>query len=289
MITVIAPGPLATIQDLGRPGLGHLGIGMSGAADRPAHARANALVGNEPDAATIEMTLGRLRVRFESATTIAFTGGLCVLKLDGVQIPAEVAVDVLAGQELRVGAPSSGLRSYLAVAGGIDVPSVLGSRSTDTLSGLGPPRLASGEVLPVGPSRPAPRPPSPPSTRARPEGDRVPLTVWPGPRDDWFTPGALETLCAATWTVTPDTNRVGARLSGPTLDRTIARELPSEGMVTGALQVPPNGQPILFLADHPVTGGYPVIGVVTDADLSRAAQLRPGQTLRFRLEPALGR
>ena len=285
MITVLAPGPLSTIQDRGRPGLAHLGIGASGAADRDSHDLANALVGNRDDAATIEMTLGRLRVRFETAAAIAVTGAGCPLKLDGSLVPAGELVRVLAGQELRVGAPSSGLRSYLAVAGGIDVPTVLGSRSTDTLSGLGPAKLSPGQVLALGPLPPAQRP-----TRPTPRlDDDRPLTVIPGPRNDWFDPAALETLCRATWTVTPDTNRVGARLTGPALERSINRELPSEAMVAGALQVPPNGQPILFLADHPVTGGYPVIAVVTEADVSRAAQLRPGATVAFALHPTVRR
>ncbi len=105
----------------------------------------------------------------------------------------------------------------------------------------------------------------------------------PGPRQDWFTPEALTTLCSATWTVTVDANRVGVRLAGPVLERSRPDELPSEAMVVGALQVPPSGQPVIFLADHPVTGGYPVIAVITDDDLAMAAQLRPGQGVRFRL------
>ena len=215
---------------------------------------------------------------------IAVTGAGCPLNLDGNLVPAGELVRVLAGQELRVGAPSSGLRSYLAVAGGIDVPTVLGSRSTDTLSGLGPAKLTPGQVLALGPLPPAPRP-----TRPSSPVDDGPLIVVPGPRDDWFQPSACETLCRATWTVTPDTNRVGARLTGPALERSIIRELPSEAMVAGALQVPPNGQPILFLADHPVTGGYPVIAVVTQSDVCRAAQLRPGATVTFALHPTVGR
>lgn len=292
MITVITPGPLATIQDLGRPGLAHLGIGRSGAADRVSHRRANALVGNVEDAATVEMTLGRLRVRFESRTTIALTGAACVLKLDGLIIPNEAPVTVAAGQELRVGPPSSGLRTYLAIARGIDVPPVLGSRATDMLSGLGPPKLAAGDHLAVGaairdddnPNRKyGPGAGQGARLAAGPPPDpRSPLTIIAGPRSDWFTDDAQQTLCTATWTVSADTNRVGARLTGPALERSVRRELPPEPMVVGALQVPPKGQPILFLADHPVTGGYPVIGVVIEADLPRAAQLRPGQPVHFR-------
>jgi biotin-dependent carboxylase-like uncharacterized protein len=293
VITVVSPGPMSTVQDLGRPGFGHLGIGRSGAADRPAHLMANRIVGNEAGDATIEMTLGRLRVRFADDAVIALTGAAVGATCGaargaasaGATVPMETAFTVPAGQELRVGAPRTGLRTYLAVRGGITVPPVLGSRSTDTLSGIGPARLAAGMTLPVGsavarggPLRPAERRLLPALRRTSGE-----LRVIPGPREDWFTPQALRVLCDSTWTVTPDADRVGVRLAGPTLERTRTDELPSEPMVTGALQVPASGQPIIFLADHPVTGGYPVIAVITDADLALAAQLRPGHGVRFRL------
>jgi biotin-dependent carboxylase-like uncharacterized protein len=299
VITVIAPGPLSTVQDLGRPGFGHLGISRSGAADRPAHLTANSIVGNEASDATIEMTLGRLRVRFTQDTVIALAGADCEAEVAGESIPMYRAAAVRAGQEVRVGAPRTGLRTYLAVRGGITVPAVLGSRSTDTLSGIGPAPLAAGAVLPVGTadatgSRPAHRSllrslrrtseAVDKTTRDAPtDGDGSVLTLIPGPRQDWFTPEALTTLCSFTWTVTVDANRVGVRLSGPVLERARSDELPSEAMVAGALQVPPSGQPVLFLADHPVTGGYPVIAVVTEEGLSVAAQLRPGQGVRFRV------
>jgi biotin-dependent carboxylase-like uncharacterized protein len=175
------------------------------------------------------------------------------------------------------------LRSYLAVRGGVAVEPVLGSRSTDSLSGLGPEPLRAGTLLPVGDTGELP-----PIhvDQAPPPGRRAGvLRVLPGPRDDWFAPGALEALCGRPYVVSQDSNRVGVRLHGPELVRAREGELPSEGMVTGAVQVPPSGQPIVFLADHPPTGGYPVIAVVLTADLPVAAQLRPGDPVRFTIRP----
>jgi allophanate hydrolase subunit 2 len=166
------------------------------------------------------------------------------------------------------------------VAGGIAVAPVLGSRSTDTLAWVGPPPVEAGTVLPVGGTGGEPRPhdtPRPP----RPG----PLRVVPGPRDDWFAPDALDVLCGSAYTVAADSNRVGLRLEGPALRRTRDGELPSEGMVLGAVQVPPSGTPVVFLADHPPTGGYPVIGVVEPDDLWQCAQLRPGEEVRFTCRP----
>jgi biotin-dependent carboxylase-like uncharacterized protein len=188
---------------------------------------------------------------------------------------------VPAGAEIRLGTPESGLRSYLAVRGGLDVPPVLGSRAADTMAGLGPAPLVPGSVLPIGQDRdPYPAVDFAPQRNYPAE---LTLRVIPGPRADWFTAAALDTLCGNDYLITPDSNRVGVRLSGPPLERRIEGELPSEATVLGALQVPASGQPILFLADHPVTGGYPVIAVVTEADIDLAAQGRPGQTVHFRL------
>jgi biotin-dependent carboxylase-like uncharacterized protein len=275
MIEIVRPGPLATIQDLGRPGLAALGVGRSGAADRRSLRLANRLVGNPEGAAAIEITLGGLAVRFDRLTRVALAGAPCDARI-AMNAPAYLP----AGAELRLGTPEAGLRTYLAVAGGIDVPAVLGSRATDTLAGLGPERLRTGMRLPLGPARG-----EPPGVDAapvrRPDPEPV-LRVQLGPRDDWFGAQAVEALLAACWEVTADADRVGIRLGGPALERRVDRELPSEGMVEGALQVPPSGRPVLFLADHPVTGGYPVIGVVAAADIPAAAQLRPGGRVRFR-------
>ncbi|MEV7010313.1 biotin-dependent carboxyltransferase family protein [Streptosporangium sp. NPDC051022] len=284
MIEVIAPGPYATVQDLGRPGYAHLGVPHSGAADAPSLRLANRLVGNPEGAAGIELTFGGAALRFVTGAWVAVTGADCplVVAVRGRSLPRGMRAPfwVAAGGELRVAIPAAGLRTYVAVRGGLDTPVVLGSRSTDSLCGLGPPVLRAGAVLPVGPVHDLP----PLTVDAAPPA-APPDVLWalPGPRDDWFVPGALAGLCAQPYRVSQDSNRVGVRLNGPRLERARDAELPSEGVVAGAVQVPPDGQPILFLADHPPTGGYPVIAVLTSAALAAAAQLRPGDPVRFRL------
>jgi len=280
VIEILRPGLLTTVQDLGRPGYGSLGVGASGAADRGSLRLANRLVANVEAAAALELTFGSLTARFHTAGTIALTGAPCPATVDRRTVSMNGPISVRAGQRLEVSTPAQGLRTYLAVRGGIDLPPVLGSRSTDTLSGLGPAPLTTGSCLPIG--RETDGDPVVDLAPVRGLAPDTALRILPGPHDNWFTAGALATLCSAPYQVTEHVNRVGARLSGPVLERAIGAEMPSEGMVNGALQVPPNGQPVLFLADHPVTGGYPVIAVVIDQDIDHAAQLRPGQTLRFR-------
>jgi biotin-dependent carboxylase-like uncharacterized protein len=280
MITVVRPGPLSTVQDLGRPGYAHLGVPRSGALDAPALARANRLVGNPPSAAGLETTLLGCAVRFAGAATVAVTGAPAAVLLDGEPMPFDAPFDVSAGSVVDVGRATAGVRSYLAVRGGIDVEPVLGSRSTDTLSGLGPPRLAKAMTLPVGvvdgggTGTPGT---GTPGTGEPVEGGDVVLRLRFGPRDDWF--GGLDRFLGVAYTVSPVSNRVGARLTGPALTRARPGELPSEGVVLGAVQVPADGQPLVFLADHPTTGGYPVIGVVDD--VTPLAQARPGTTVTF--------
>jgi len=274
-LTVLAPGPLTTVQDTGRPGQAALGIGRSGSCDRDSAALANRLVGNPVDAAVLEVTFGGLAVRAEADLLVVTTGARCP------GAPHAAPTLLRRGQELRLGLPVSGLRSYLAVRGGVDVVPVLGSRATDVLAGLGPAVVAAGDVLPVGePSAPLPGVDLAPV--AEPCAGELTVSVLPGPRADWFGDPGWTGLTGQAWTVTSESNRVGLRLAGEPLRRIRDGELPSEGMERGALQVPPSGTPVLFLADHPVTGGYPVIGYVTDADVDRCGQLRPGQTLRFR-------
>ncbi|MGY1742145.1 MULTISPECIES: 5-oxoprolinase subunit C family protein [unclassified Blastococcus] len=275
-VTVLATGPLTTVQDLGRPGRGALGVGRSGAADRGAAALANRMLGNEPGAALLEVTLGGLALRAEADLTVVTTGARCAGS-DAHNAPRPLR----AGEELRLGAPEAGLRTYVGLRGGITVEPVLGSRSTDVLSGLGPPVVSAGDVLPVGTAR-EPMPDADLAPLADLPAGEVTVRVLPGPRRDWFGDDAWAALTAEPWQVTADSNRVGLRLDGVPLRREREGELPSEGMVRGALQVPPSGLPVLFLADAPVTGGYPVIGYVTDADVDGCAQLRPGQTLRLR-------
>jgi biotin-dependent carboxylase-like uncharacterized protein len=253
-------------------------VPRSGALDQPALALGNRLVGNPPDAAGLETTSTGVVLRAASATTFAVTGAACDVRVDGRPAGWGEPVPVPAGAEIRIGPAIDGLRSYVAPAGGIDVPPVLGSRSTDLLSGLGPAPLAAGDRLPLG--RPG-RASYGPEAVPRPRGDRVRIRL--GPRADWFEPSAIEGLDGATYRVAADSNRIGLRLTGPAVRCARADELPSEGMVLGAVQVPPSGQPVVFLHDHPTTGGYPVIGVVSEEDLSVCAQARPGDRLTLRV------
>ncbi|MFJ8536780.1 biotin-dependent carboxyltransferase family protein [Streptomyces sp. NPDC093591] len=278
-LSVVRAGALTTVQDLGRPGHAHLGVPRSGALDGPAAALVNRLVGNAPEAAVLETTLNGCAVRPRSTVTVAIGGAPCRVTVDGRPVAWGAPVRVPSGALLDVGAATSGVRSYLAVSGGITVEPVLGSRSTDLLSGLGPPPLTDGTVLPLGRSTQfhacvdvAPQ--------AAPPVELV-LRVTPGPRDDWFTPAAVRAFTSRTYRVSPASNRIGLRTEGPALERAITRELPSEGVVLGAVQVPPDGRPVVFLADHPTTGGYPVIAVVRAADLPAAAQAVPGTPVRF--------
>lgn len=283
-LTVVEPGLSSTVQDLGRPGLMALGVAEAGALDRAALRQANRLVGNDGGEAGIESLNGGLVLAAHTHHVLAVTGagvGLTIVGPDGRRREAVLGTPFLLreGEVLIQAMPSSGLRAYTAVRGGLASEMVLGSRSTDSMSGLGPPALTRGMRLPVGRARPGALVGDPEALRRRvvPEA----LRVVPGPRDDWFGDDALVRLCDTDWTVTSESNRIGLRLQGPALARIRKGELPSEGTVRGALQVPPSGLPVLLLADHPVTGGYPVIAVVVSADLDRAAQLPPGSVLRF--------
>jgi biotin-dependent carboxylase-like uncharacterized protein len=280
VLTVLACGPLATVQDRGRPGFAAVGVPRSGAADAASAGLANRLVGNDDSAAVLEATAGGLRVRAERTVLVAVTGAPAPVTVDGMAAPFGAPLTLGAGAVLSLGVPPVGLRTYVAVRGGVDVPPVLGSRSTDTLSGLGPAPLSPGDRLPVGTLQA--EEPFVDIAAVRAPSSAPVLRILPGPRRDWLDPGAWTALTSSEWTVTADSNRVGLRLAGPELARALTDELPSEGLVPGAVQVPPDGAPVLFLADHPVTGGYPVLAVVTTADLGAAAQLRPGDSLRFR-------
>lgn len=281
ILEVLASGPLAIVEDLGRPGLAHLGVTGSGAADRRAHTLANRLLANPDWAATVEVTLGGFTVRVDGGDLdIAVTGADPAAQIDGIPFGANSVARIRDGQVIALNTPRAGLRSYLAVRGGIAVEPVLGSRSYDTLSGLGPAPLAAGDRIDVGsPGGCFPHldvaPVAAVGTAA------VTLRVFPGPRDDWFA--EPDALVHTSWTVSGRSDRVGVRLTGrPLALRLPHRQLPSEGMIRGAVQVPPNGQPVILGPDHPVTGGYPVIGVVADADIDALAQVRPGQHVRLR-------
>ncbi|MDE3130849.1 MAG: biotin-dependent carboxyltransferase family protein [Acidobacteriota bacterium] len=289
-VEVLAPGALTTIQDLGRPGWAHIGVPRSGAADRPALRIANRLVGNADGAAALETTLSGPRLRFDGAAELALTGAPVGARIAGRAVPMNHAFEVEAGEELKLAVARAGLRTYIAVRGGIVAPLALGSAATDILTGLGPAPLAAGDVLEVGPARsrveaeggdgrpiwsPAPSPPPPVGLP-----DSL-LRVIVGPRSDWFTADSIKRLFSEPFGVDQASNRIGIRLTGQAFERARSGELPSEGLVPGAIQVPTDGQPIMLLADHPTTGGYPVIAVVHSDDLPLAAQLRPGQHLRF--------
>lgn len=292
-LVVETAGLQALIQDRGRPGRADVGISSSGALDRSAADRAARLVGNMPGTACLESVLGGLSLRAAGDQVLAVTGAAVELEVvstesteDGWRPRTGLPFALKDGQTLRVGAPSDGLRVYVAVRGGIDVPAVIGSRATDTLAGLGPTALSDGDRLAVGrdPGTAVDWPlevaGAPVDEKTSPSGP-LEVRVVLGPRDDWFTPEALESFQEQEWVVAAASDRVGARLEGQELARSIERELPSEGTVPGSIQVPASGLPVVFLRDHPVTGGYPVIACVLEADLDLMAQAAPGRTVRF--------
>jgi biotin-dependent carboxylase-like uncharacterized protein len=285
-LEVLATGPLVLVEDDGRPGLAAVGVGRSGAADRGSYRLGARLVGHGPGRAALEVLLGGLSLRAHGRVTVALTGAPTPVTVDGRPAGHASLVEVPDGATLTLGMPVRGLRTYLTVRGGVDVPPVLGSRSTDTLSQLGPPPVRVGDVLPIGP--PGRQFPTVDHAPHQPSGagDPAVLEVLPGPRAAWV--GGWSTglggLLGVQRTVSADSNRTGVRLGGFPVQRMAPWhdvELPSEGMVRGAVQVPPGGEPVLFLADHPVTGGYPVVGVLTASACDRAAQLRPGEAVRL--------
>ncbi|CAL9434776.1 biotin-dependent carboxyltransferase family protein [Streptomyces sp. enrichment culture] len=280
-LETLRPGALTTVQDLGRTGHAHLGVPRSGALDMAAHRLANRLLGNPETAATLETTLTGCAVRVLRPTVAVVTGAPCPVTVAGRPAPWGQPVRVPAGAVLDVGTAAHGVRSYVGFAGGVDADPVLGSRATDLLSGLGPQPLAAGTVLRLGEPQAGGPPPVPDAAPwAAPPRELV-LPVVAGPRDDWFTAEGLRTLLTGRYRVSAASNRIGLRLEGPALARAREGELPSEGMPLGAVQVPPEGRPVIFLADHPTTGGYPVIGVVPPAALDAAAQAPPGTPVRF--------
>ena len=284
MLHVEQAGPFTTVQDLGRPGLASLGVSPSGAFDRAAAHQANALVGNRDDAAVLEVLAGGLVLRVDGpGRHVAVTGAAAPALVDGRPVGSGHPVLLRDGQRLRIGRATHGARVYLAVAGGLLTDRVLGSRSADTLSGLGGGRVPDGARLPVG------EPTGGIGTLDVPWLSRlgeVTVDLVLGPRDDWFTPSAVRTFLETAWTVSAECDRVGVRLVGPALERSRSDELPSEPCVRGSVQVAADGLPIVFGPDHPVTGGYPVVGVVVDHDTDRLAQLVPGDVVRFRAVPA---
>lgn len=287
-LDILFPGFLTLIQDLGRPGYAKYGIPPSGAADAFAARAANLLVGNHTGDAVLEITMAGPVVRFRRDCLIAIAGADLAPRIDGVEVPGWTACAVRSGSVLEFDERRSGMRAYLAVAGGIQVTPVLGSRSTYArggFGGLGGRALRSGDLLDVGtPSAPPARlagrylpPERRPSYRPHPE-----IRVVLGPHQDRFPPTTLETFLSATYTVAPVSDRMGYRLLGPALERREPADILSIGMPLGGIQVPGDGQPIALMSDHQTTGGYPLIAVVASADLPLMAQLAPGDSLRFR-------
>jgi KipI family sensor histidine kinase inhibitor len=311
-LLILSPGLQSLVQDLGRTGHAGLGVSSAGALDRSSLRRANRIVGNDPSAAVVESVAGGLRVQAVGDQVLAVAGAPSALTVvtpsdvpdpdapndedqpefdrpDRVrEVPMTTAFALLDGEILTIGAPELGFRSYLAIRGGVAADAVLGSRSTDIMSGIGPAPLAVGQLLGAGAATSSNVVGNPELQPDFPDTGVTVLDIVPGPRDDWFDAAALESLCAQEWAVTPRSNRVGMRLDGEALSRSRDGELPSEGTMAGALQIPPEGQPVLFLADHPITGGYPVIAVVVDHQLDLAAQVPIGGSIRFRWAPGYG-
>lgn len=279
--TVRACGPSTTVQDLGRPGHAQLGVPRSGAADRTSLRLANRLLGNPEGAAAVETTLGGLEIEASETRWCVVTGADGPVTVDGTGVGVAAPFVLPAGGRLRVGAPRHGLRSYLSVRGGLCVEPLLGSASQDILSGIAPLPLRPGTQVPLGPLPSGPLAPV----------DVAPVRTWstdpvievdPGPRRDWVTEESWRRLTTGEYEVSPHSDRIGVRLVGAALERSVTEELPSEGLLPGAVQIPPSGDPVVFLADHPTTGGYPVVAVLTPASLATLAQLVPGQPVRLR-------
>lgn len=290
-ITVTAAPMPALVQDLGRFGQTGQGVSSSGALDQGAFRAANRVVGNPVEAACLEITLGGFAFEVSGPTVMALTGAPCPISIrdkTGLIMMAESyqPVSLEAGDAVTLGFASRGARSYLAFRGGLDVAPVLGSASTDTLAVVGPDPVGVGAALAIATPQRGLAPVSLSETPAfdcPAPGEIVTLDVVMGPRSDWFSEHGIKTLSSQVYEVTPQSNRVGIRLSGPTpLERKDKAELPSEGTATGAIQVPHSGQPVLFLADHPLTGGYPVIGTVAEYHLDLAGQIPVNAKIHFR-------
>lgn len=288
-LEVLSPGLQTLLQDLGRPGRAGQGVSASGAMDRGALRAANRAVGNDPASGCLEVIMGGLKFTCRGQAVVAVTGATVTVEVrttEGQRLrPALYTPFVLQdGDQVSIGSPSAGLRNYVAVRGGFAVEPVLGSLSTDTLAQVGPAPLAIGDHLVLqGKTAGVAVSVNEHTAFDMPRADQViTLDVVMGPRSDWFTPEAQALLAQQTWKVTPQSNRIGIRLAGEqSLTRAIDGELPSEGTTVGAIQVPPSGQPVLFLADHPLTGGYPVIGVVAPYHLDLAGQIPVNSRIRF--------
>jgi biotin-dependent carboxylase-like uncharacterized protein len=281
-LTVVEPGALTTVQDFGRSGLGDQGVPRSGAADLRSMRLANRLVGNPENGAVLETTLLGPTLRAHDDLVLAVTGARCTVYVDGRPDGQDTALRLRAGQTLSIGQAIHGLRSYLAVRGGVQVEPVLGSRSFDTLGRIGPRPLQAGDEVIAGAPDGSARPPCFEVVPSRLWSTPPVLNVVSGWRNEWFPPSAMRTLLTSRWTVGGNSNRVGVRFEGEPIARR-SGEVPSEGMLAGAIQVPESGMPIVLGRDCGTTGGYPVLAVVIAPDLDVLGQLRPGDQVTLRL------
>ena len=284
-LAVLAAGPATSLQDAGRFGWQRYGVGPAGAMDRTSLGLANALVGNGPGAAAIEFALAGGRLKVEGGTArVALAGADCALRIDGTAVPPFTSASAHEGQTVEVGSARSGVFAYLAVAGGFAVPPTLGSMSLHHRTGVGGlagRSLRAGDILPLllgepsGPERALP---------GAVPAQSGPIRVVLGPQEDYFTPAAIATLVEQEYQISEQADRMGIRLIGPQLEHSAkGYNIVSDGIPTGAIQVPGNGMPLILLADRQTTGGYPKIATVIGADLPRLAQSRPGTKLRFQI------
>ncbi|ANR62072.1 hypothetical protein C627_05455 [Corynebacterium glutamicum ZL-6] len=288
---VISTGPQAIFQDRGRFGFASAGVGTSGSFDRLSAARANHALGNDPNATVVEILLGGFEVETLHTTSIVFTGteAEVMVRTAGGQsknATTNTIIDVAAGERIRVEPATYGMRAYFAARGGFAVEKTLGSASTDLISHMGPRPIEPGDVIDVATdiadSQWWPKLRQLPTLWKRMPTET--LTVIRGPRDKWFTQESLNNFFTQVFTVSNDSNRIGLRMhSSEPIQRRVEGELKSEGMVRGSIQIPPGGNPVVFGPDHPVTGGYPVIAVLTSRSCDRSAQLLPGDKVRFKL------
>lgn len=284
MLTIVRPGPLTTVQDLGRPGLGAFGIPSCGMMDGTSLRIANQLVGNAEALAGLEFTLAGPEIRFDDDSWVALAGSRFECRRDDEAAPHGESFLVRRGSLLRIGRTLEGARGCLAVAGGIDVSAVLGSRSTFLAGGFGGLEgraLRAGDQVAVGAPDAPPRRRKARSDLVSPWRAEMEWRVIPGPQEDAFTAAGRRTFFSATYRVSPRSNRVGVRLEGPSIERCRAADLPPEGLAPGAVQIPADGLPIVLGADRPTTGGYTKIATVVTADLRRVAHAKPGDRLRF--------
>ncbi len=280
MLKIIRAGMQTTVQDTGRFGYRLAGVSRSGALDTPSLIIANALVGNSRDAAGLEVTLGNCVIEFRGAGWFALTGADCDAVLDGHPVWTGWRLPYHNGQRLELKLPRHGMRSYLAVAGGLKVPEVMGSHSTDLKGGFGGfkgRQLADGDAIAIGDAR-----------HEFHDSAGVKQLLWgnriralPGPEYHEFSEQSRDDFWRLPWHLSPQSNRMGYRLQGQVLARTDQRELLSHGLLPGVIQVPHNGQPIVLMNDAQTTGGYPRIAAIIEADLYHLAQIRLGEPIHF--------